>query len=639
MAIKRAVFTCICIVLLMGLLSSGVQAKFERNALVNPNPQAVAWYVSPQGNDTNSCASPGQACLTIGLALSKTGEGDIVYVGTGTYVASDVIFSNLITHGITLSGGWNDIFTSQDGLSTYNGHQGDLCLRNISSVNALITHFVFQYCALSSKGAITNEGTLTIQDSTIQNNYEFGIKNTGEMTITRSTISNKNHNAYGGGIINLGGRLTLIASSVIDNRSGHAGGIDNQYGRLILINSSIIDNEGTVAGGIYSVGDSTIHIYNSTITHNNGELQGGGLLIMSPGEITTQNSIIAENLQGTSTKTPSDCKGTIHSDGYNLIGTTSNCDFVSSTGDILNTPPNGFPFGMYYALLPSSPAIDAGNPAGCLDNLGNLIISDQRGALRPMDGNKDGTSVCDIGSYEFDPTQPLQLVYMPKCSKPCPFIYQDDFSNPGSGWPIDEDPAIKVGYVNGEYQILIKQAGWYSAVTSGFQAIDYQASVQVRNVNGTNGSYGIIFGLMPDWSSWFSLEIYPDGWYGIYLYYVYGSYFDIEAEGFSPAIRQGRATNLIMVEQVGTTISAYANDQLLTTVPSIYHRESGYLGLINYAINQPGMDVRYDNYAVVPVDCSNQMNPQVVPDSWLLTRLAPGSNSNGMITNLDKHRP
>ena len=45
------------------------------------------------------------------------------------------------------------------------------------------------------------------------------------------------------------------------------------------------------------------------------------------------------------------------------------------------------------ALLPDSPAIDAGDNATCL-------TTDQRGATRPVDGDASGAPDCDIGAFE-----------------------------------------------------------------------------------------------------------------------------------------------------------------------------------------------------------------------------------------------
>ena len=88
---------------------------------------------------------------------------------------------------------------------------------------------------------------------------------------------------------------------------------------------------------------------------------------------------------------------TFTSEGNNLVGdTTGATGFVAS--DLLNVDPllgrlqnNGGPTNTR-ALLPGSPAVDAGNNTAC-------PFTDQRGVLR-KDGDKDGTVVCDIGAFE-----------------------------------------------------------------------------------------------------------------------------------------------------------------------------------------------------------------------------------------------
>jgi len=49
-----------------------------------------------------------------------------------------------------------------------------------------------------------------------------------------------------------------------------------------------------------------------------------------------------------------------------------------------------------------SVAIDAGTNSAC-------PAVDQRGIARPVDGNNDGTAVCDVGAYEFM----LYRIYLP----------------------------------------------------------------------------------------------------------------------------------------------------------------------------------------------------------------------------------
>jgi hypothetical protein len=102
-----------------------------------------------------------------------------------------------------------------------------------------------------------------------------------------------------------------------------------------------------------------------------------------------------------------DCYGGFQSGDYNLIGTLNNCAiWAPRDHDLIGEDPllgeladNGGPT-QTYALLEGSPAIDGGNPEGCLGIEDALLTSDQRGENRPLDGNGNGTAVCDIGAYE-----------------------------------------------------------------------------------------------------------------------------------------------------------------------------------------------------------------------------------------------
>ena len=111
-----------------------------------------------------------------------------------------------------------------------------------------------------------------------------------------------------------------------------------------------------------------------------------------------QNSIVANN------RTGGNCAGTaVISNGYNL-SSDGTCNF-NGAGDLNSTNPklgklvnNGGPTKTR-ALLAGSPAIDAGNPAGCTDGNGNVFSTDQRGFQRP---DPDDTGGCDMGAYESD---------------------------------------------------------------------------------------------------------------------------------------------------------------------------------------------------------------------------------------------
>jgi hypothetical protein len=213
----------------------------------------------------------------------------------------------------------------------------------------------------------------------------------GNATIKGLTIKNGFHHAVGGGIFN-GGTLTLSNSTVSGNTSHTAGGILNAgLGTLTLTNSTVSGNyaTGAPAGGIYNEG--TLTVTNSTLSGNSAPYAGGG--IYNEGLATLKNTIVANSPSG------ENCFGTITNGGYNLDSGTS-CDFGTTNNSLSGVDPmlglladNGGPT-QTHALQPSSPAVDAGTNTGC-------PARDQRGAAR-TDGDKDGSVVCDIGSFEFE---------------------------------------------------------------------------------------------------------------------------------------------------------------------------------------------------------------------------------------------
>jgi hypothetical protein len=113
-----------------------------------------------------------------------------------------------------------------------------------------------------------------------------------------------------------------------------------------------------------------------------------------------RNTLVAAN---TASSAP-DCAThtmSIASEGYNLVGevsgacsiagdTTGNLSGVPGLGPLAN---NGGPT-LTHAVLATSIARNAGNPAGCTNAEGQPLAHDQRGFTR-VDGGR-----CDIGAVE-----------------------------------------------------------------------------------------------------------------------------------------------------------------------------------------------------------------------------------------------
>ena len=244
---------------------------------------------------------------------------------------------------------------------------------------------------------IFNGGIFQVSNTVIENNVGgsgAGLSNWGEAYVMSATFDGNRSKISGGGVYNHSiGVMTLDSSTVSHNESAIAGGINN-WGRLRVINSTISNNTADYAAGIDNRGVLTLT--NSTVT-GNAALEGGGMVVrtmVSNAGASISDTILAGN---TASQGP-DCLGVIASLGHNLIGIDSGCEFTAREGDSVGTAvrpvdaklgslqTNGGPTATN-ALLPDSPAIDASAAGSCLS-------LDQRGVPRPR-----GDS-CDIGSYE-----------------------------------------------------------------------------------------------------------------------------------------------------------------------------------------------------------------------------------------------
>jgi hypothetical protein len=353
---------------------------------------AGPWYVAPGGDDGNDCLSPGAACATINGALAKPGFviSDTVLVATGTYTSTGDEVA-LIDKDATLSGGWDEAFTTQEGMSTIDGQQVRRGIRVDTDVSAVVERFAVQ----NGSGGIRNGGILALNNCTVSGNMDGGIYNADLFFPCYPS-------------------LTLNNSTVRGNTADEGAGIYNE-GILALNNSTVSGNAAQYrGGGIYNSGvvyPARILILNNSTVSRNAAQEGGG--IFAAGAVTLTNTILA----GNSASGGPDCTwGRVDSFGYNLVGDTSDCTFAATTGDLFDVDPRLFPLiGLpgYHPLLPDSPAIDAGNPAGCTDHLGNPLDTDQRGTPRPLDGDGDGDAICDMGAYEFDPEHPIRELFLP----------------------------------------------------------------------------------------------------------------------------------------------------------------------------------------------------------------------------------
>ena len=214
-----------------------------------------------------------------------------------------------------------------------------------------------------------------------------GILNGGTLIVNNSTIRNNSVGEDGGGIFNRNnGMLTINNSTIHNNSAGEdGGGIDNR-GTLTINNSTVHNNTaGVDGGGIINRG--TLAINNSTIEGNSSA--SGATGVFNGGTLMISNTIIDNAIAG------NDC---LAGSNYNLLSNVgSTCGLIDGVdGNIIGQAPllatlqdnGGSTFTQ--ALLPGSPAINAGDPAYPTTGY------DQRGV--GFDRVTNGR--LDIGAYE-----------------------------------------------------------------------------------------------------------------------------------------------------------------------------------------------------------------------------------------------
>ena len=329
------------------------------------------------------------------------------------------LIDNITLIGLTLTGGDNPInagiFQAPGGAIR---NREILNLINVQVINNSAGAGGTDFPDGGDAGGIFNlAGILTLTDCTVSGNVAGDGFSAG--------AGQDGRGGEGGGIFSTSsGRLTdlpllrLVRTTVSNNTTGMGGTNDGdpagggRGGGIYCV--SIMEMENCTVSGNRTVGfdadgggisfvsfgsNRDLTISNSTITNNvvSGEGSGGGAIYSNRATII-ENSIVAGNVDGDGTPDiqlfnagslisfnslfGSDVNITFGQD--NLIGVSANLGPLADNGGLTQT----------HALLPGSPAIDAGDPDFDESEF------DQRGAPFTRVFDSGGGLVVDMGAYE-----------------------------------------------------------------------------------------------------------------------------------------------------------------------------------------------------------------------------------------------
>jgi len=234
------------------------------------------------------------------------------------------------------------------------------------------------------------------------------------------------------------GELTLVRTDVSRNRVGTSLATDAVNGGLFMLyvpwhatghlftfsstNSTLSENvvqaRSAVNGGLLNVfnrdgSDVLVDLSNATLALNQtkgplGTSFGFGDPPTSPSSsyraavVRLRNTILTRN----DAPGGADCPlrgplSTTTSSGHNLLGDVTACaGMTPASSDLVGHEPLFGASGDHggrvpsLPLTPESPAVDSGDPAGCVDATSVPLSTDQRGLPRPSGAR------CDIGAFE-----------------------------------------------------------------------------------------------------------------------------------------------------------------------------------------------------------------------------------------------
>lgn len=303
---------------------------------------------------------------------SPNNRGGGMYNYSGSPTVTNVTLSD---NNAEYSGGAMYNYSSNPGLSNVTISSNSATdngggMSNWYNSNPSLSNVTFSGNSAGSGGGMLNwDSSPSLRDITFSDNSAGsgggGMYNySGSPNLTNVTFSGNSVVYGGGGMYNYESSPSLTNVTFSSNSANYeGGGVYNHRSSPSLTNVTFSDNSADSCGGMCNEGNS-----NPTLT--NAILWGN-----TPDQISGDSAIV----------TYSDVQG-----GYAGVGNINIDPLLGSLAD------NGG-FTQTHAIATSSPAIDAGDPNLCPD-------FDQRGFPSPIDGDSNGTAVCDMGAYEYGST-------------------------------------------------------------------------------------------------------------------------------------------------------------------------------------------------------------------------------------------
>ena len=339
-----------------------------------------------------------------------------------------------------------------DGFTVRDGYGGGNELSGGGIFVRQTDHTIIRNCTLQDNFALDHGGGVGVShnqaddvleirnsrfDSNVSNEgggmgYKYSV---GEINVINCDFSANVGFSSGGGLYATGGMLTIVNTTFTENTAIDGGGAYFRTGGpgttdALFINSLFLYNTSTNDGGaVYVTGtDTTVEFVNCTLSKNEADDEGGGIVVANFGSTTITNCILWGNTDGDGNTdlekeqllriNPASVTVSYTCiEGLDLFAGNNNIDDNPAFVDEDGSDPDAFDLQDDFRLSLGSLSIDVGDTGAVLcdefdvdedgitcdefDPEKNEDTPDLDLINRVLDGKNDGEAIVDMGAYEF----------------------------------------------------------------------------------------------------------------------------------------------------------------------------------------------------------------------------------------------
>lgn len=184
----------------------------------------------------------------------------------------------------------------------------------------------------------------------------------------------------------------------------------------------------------------------------------------------------------------------------------------------------------------------------------------------------------------------------PLTVQPGDVIYEEDFSNPESGWEVYTDEYVEKGYEDRAYKIYVIEKNLTTWATIDQKFSDFIMEVKATPMSGPDeNSYGIVFRYQNE-DNFYSYEISSDGQFAV-MKTADGKRKPLVSWSKTGYVNQGKNSNILEVVCEGQSMDFYVNGEYLTGVNDNTFKK-GAIGLTAGTFTRKGVRVDFDNLRV-----------------------------------------